>query len=1042
MAGEDVERQESVKSREMRVLEFWKSRGIFHKSEMQRQGRDDYVFYEGPPTANGLPHPGHVLTRVYKDLYLRYKTMKGFHVVRKGGWDTHGLPVEIEVEKKYGINGKRQIEEFGVEKFIRACRDSVFTYEKTWRELTERLGYWIDLEQPYMTLDDNYIESVWNLLKRIFDKGLLVQGHRVSPYCPHCETTLSSHEVAQGYVDVKELSVTVKFRVADVDGLATYLLAWTTTPWTLPSNVAVAVNPELDYILVRRHQSTENVWVAERLKDSLLETDDRVVARKRGAELIGMAYDPVFPFVTNPGKKHLVIGSSYVTADSGTGIVHMAPAHGDEDYRACTEAGILFVNFVDSRGCFTEAVKDYRGRFVKDEQLNLDLVRSLGDRGLVFNKFKHEHAYPHCWRCDTPLIYYAVDSWFVQMTAVKDQLLRNSNSVNWIPDHIRAGRMGNFLENILDWNLSRTRYWGTPLPIWRCTGCGRVECIGSKAELRDRAGQLPSELHKPYIDVITWPCTCHKGRMERVSEVIDVWFDSGSMPFAQLHYPFENIDTFERLYPADYICEAIDQTRGWFYSLLAISTIVTGQAPYKNALVLGHVLDETGKKMSKSKGNVIDPLDAFDQFGADALRFYFVSNTQPWNNQLFYFKAVALSKSKFLDLLQNVYHFYRIYANIDDFKPDNQWISVSERPVFDRWLLSRMNQTIKTVDSSLSVYDANLAARVLQSFVEDLSTWYVRRNRERFWASGTGKDKTAAFLTLHEALKVITLLTAPLTPFLAEEIYQDLTARSHKEVPESVHLCDFPVVDTALIDDVLMHEMSRVKRIVEVGRRLRNESQIKTRQPLAKLYLSWQDQSWLKPFVDIIQDELNIKTIEFTIFEAITTPTLRLKLDVVGKALGAKTKAVISAVAALSTEAIRSFLDRGFMEIEGVKLTSQHLEVFYEPNFEGRIALEGSWFVGLTTRLSDELREEGMVRDMISAMQSMRKTVDYGVTQQVHFYATGDPELLDIVKRNWSRIGSTVLAPDLPTSPTGDVDASKELSFKGKTVKFYVTGVL
>ncbi len=919
MATEEVGRKESPSARETRVLQFWKAHDIFHKSEAQRRGRSDYVFYEGPPTANGLPHPGHVLTRVYKDVYLRYKTMKGFHIVRKGGWDTHGLPVEIEIEKKYGLNGKKQIEEFGIEKFVRACRDSVFTYEEKWRELTERLGYWVDLDHPYMTMDDNYIESVWNLLKRIFDKGLLVQGHRVSPYCPHCETTLSSHEVAQGYATVKDLSVTAKFRVPDIDGLCTYLLAWTTTPWTLPSNVALAVNPQLDYVLVRRNQPAENVWIAEALKESLLEKDSYVVDRKRGSDLVGMKYEPVFPFATQPGMKHVIIASSHVTADSGTGIVHMAPAHGEDDYRVCSDAGILFVNFVDAGGRFTPDVGDYHGRFVKDDQLNVDLVRSLGERGLVFNKSKHEHAYPHCWRCDTPLIYYAVDSWFVQMSAVKDQLMTNSNAVNWIPDHIRDGRMGNFLENILDWNLSRSRYWGTPLPIWRCNRCGGIECIGSKNELQDRAGRLPLELHKPYIDGMEWPCTCGDGTMQRVPEVIDVWFDSGSMPFAQLHYPFENVDAFERLYPADFICEAIDQTRGWFYSLLAISTIVTKQAPYKNALVLGHVLDEQGKKMSKSKGNVIDPFDAFDQFGADALRYYFIVNTQPWNNQLFYFKAVAQSKSKFLDLLQNVFHFYRMYADIDEFKPDAKWIPVSERPVFDRWLISRLNQTITLVDARMSDYDATAAARALQSFVDELSTWYIRRNRERFWASGVGNDKTAAFLTLHEVLQTVALLASPLTPFLAEEIYQDLRERCSNDTPESVHLCDFPVADVNIIDSVLIGEMSEVELIVEVGRRLRNESHIKTRQPLAKLYLSVQDMPWLRRFCDIIQDELNVKAIEFTTVDAISTFNLRLKLDVVGREFGRKTNALMGAVTLVNQDAIRAFLDKGSISVESVE---------------------------------------------------------------------------------------------------------------------------
>ncbi|MCL6637587.1 MAG: isoleucine--tRNA ligase, partial [Alicyclobacillus sp.] len=799
-----VDAKEPAKQREQRVLAFWKDHDVFKKSEQQRAGRPEWVFYEGPPTANGRPHPGHVLTRVMKDVYPRYRVMKGYHVQRKAGWDTHGLPVEIEVEKKFGISGKKQIQEFGVERFIQACRDSVFTYEATWREMSERLGYWVDLDNPYMTLSDDYIESVWFLLQSIYKKGLLYRGHRVSPYCPHCETTLSSHEVAQGYKDVKDLSLTAKFRVtspAPANSLSTqeqtnrlaaavdrptYLLAWTTTPWTLPSNVALAVHPDLMYVLIDSPARGERYWVADALHTSYLQQDDQVVAHCRGRELAGMTYEPVFPYVTVPGTKHLVVLSEHVTAESGTGIVHMAPAHGEDDYRVCQDNGLVFVNFVDLSGCFTEAVRDFAGRFVKDEALNVDLVKDLSARGLVYEKHKHEHSYPHCWRCDTPLIYYAIDSWFVQTTAVKQQLLANANAVNWIPDHIRTGRMGNFLENVVDWNLSRSRYWGTPLPVWVCNRCGQCECIGSRKELLERAGRLPSELHKPYIDELTWACTCG-GTMERTPEVIDVWFDSGSMPFAQLHYPFENQEAFQRLYPADYICEAIDQTRGWFYSLLAISTLVTGQAPYKNVLVLGHVVDEDGKKMSKSKGNVIDPFEAFDLHGADALRFYFLSNTQPWNSQRFFHKAVAESKAKFIDLLQNVHAFYALYAQIDQFNPAQHQLPAAARPLMDRWILARLHDTIQRMDQALDRYDATTAARTLQSLVHDLSTWYVRRNRERFWAGGMEEDKLAAFLTLYEVLATVAKLAAPLTPFLAEDLYQNVGRSAFPNAPESAH---------------------------------------------------------------------------------------------------------------------------------------------------------------------------------------------------------------------------------------------------------------
>ncbi len=1041
MALRKVDAKEPAKLREERVLQFWKEHDVFHTSEEIRAGRPEWVFYEGPPTANGRPHPGHVLTRVFKDLYPRYRTMKGYHVTRKAGWDTHGLPVEIEIEKKYGISGKKQIQEFGVEKFIQACRSSVFQYEETWRELTERLGYWTDLDHPYMTLNDDYIESVWNLLKIIYDKGLLEQGHRVSPYCPHCETTLSSHEVAQGYTDVKDLSVTAKFRVkdGDVDGRPTYLLAWTTTPWTLPSNVALAVHEDLQYVLIHQQEVNQNVWVASGLKDRFLGGDDAVIAQQSGRELVGTAYEPVFPYVTVEGKKHIVIASSHVTDESGTGIVHMAPAHGEDDYRACRANGIVFVNFVDYTGCYTADVAEYEGRFVKDEELNVDLVKDLSRRGLVYDKHKHEHSYPHCWRCDTPLIYYAIDSWFIRTTEVKEQLIANSKSVNWIPEHVREGRMGNFLENVIDWNLSRSRYWGTPLPIWRCAKCGHAECIGSKAELEAKAGRLPQELHKPYIDELTFACACG-GTMERVPEVIDVWFDSGSMPFAQLHYPFENQEAFSRLYPADFICEAIDQTRGWFYSLLAISTLVTGKAPYKNVLVLGHVLDEKGKKMSKSKGNVIDPFEAFDMHGADALRFYFVSNTQPWNSQLFYHKAVEESKGKFIDLLQHIHSFYALYAGIDGFQPATKFIPVAERPLMDRWLSARLQQTIQTVDTHLEKYDATTAARALQAFVDELSTWYVRRNRERFWASGMEDDKVAAYLTLYEALSTIAKLAAPLTPFIAEELYQNVVLQNEPSAghPLSVHLCDFPMADESLIDEELIRQMAVVLRVVEAGRHLRNESKIKTRQPLAKLYVPVADEPTLGRFVEILKDELNVKDVVFAELDEIAKPELYLNLAAVGKDFGKKLPALNQAAKAADAQTIEAFRKDGSVTLEGETLTTEHGEIRYQPNFEGRITVDARGFVGLNTELTPELIEEGFVREIISKMQMMRKTVDYGVTHKVRFYAKGDKEVLDVLRRNAARIARTVLIRELTETPFEDADLTREWNVNGKQLTLSV----
>ncbi|SFU46868.1 isoleucine--tRNA ligase [Alicyclobacillus macrosporangiidus] len=1036
-----VDAKEPAKARELRVLEFWKQHDVFKESERIREGGPEWVFYEGPPTANGRPHPGHVLTRVMKDVYPRYRVMKGYHVLRKAGWDTHGLPVEIEVEKKHGISGKKQIQAFGIERFIQECRNSVFTYEATWREMSERLGYWVDMDHPYMTLTDDYIESVWHLLKTIYDKGLLYQGHRVSPYCPHCETTLSSHEVAQGYKDVKDLSVTAKFRLKqDVDGVPTYVLAWTTTPWTLPSNVALAVHPDLEYVLIHAAERNENYWVTAGLKAHFLREGDRVLDTKKGADLAGLPYEPLFPYVTQEGRKHIIVTSTHVTDESGTGVVHMAPAHGEDDYRVCQEHSVVFVNFVDLSGCFTDAVTDFAGRFVKDEDLNVDIVKHLAARGLVYDKHKHEHAYPHCWRCDTPLIYYAIDSWFIRTTAVKQQLIDNSNGVNWMPEHIRGGRMGNFLENVVDWNLSRSRYWGTPLPIWVCDHCGQTHCVGSKAELEQLSGRLPSELHKPYIDEITWTCSCG-GTMTRVPEVIDVWFDSGSMPFAQLHYPFENQEAFRRLYPADYICEAIDQTRGWFYSLLAISTLVTGQAPYKNVLVLGHVVDENGKKMSKSKGNVIDPFEAFDLHGADALRFYFLSNTQPWNSQRFYHKAVAEAKAKFIDLLQNVHAFYALYAGIDGFNPSRHQVPVADRPLMDRWILARLHDTIQRADAAYDRYDATAAARMLQDLVTDLSTWYVRRNRDRFWASGMEQDKVAAFLTLYEVLADISKLIAPLTPFIAEELYQNVVRDAFPDAPVSVHLCDFPAADEALIDRDLLAEMDEVLAVVEAGRYLRNESKIKTRQPLSALFVPASKRAVLEKFQDVILDELNVKQMVFVELGEIAKPELYLNLREVGRSYGKLVPVLNQAAKQATPEQIRQFQKTGEVVLEGqvISRAEGHAEVRYHANFPGLVTVSPRGFAGLNTELTPELVEEGYVRELISKMQMMRKEVNYNVTDHVVFSAVGDAEVMDILRRNEDHIRKTVLVREFVFAPM-EGDLTKEWDVNGKPLTLTVKG--
>lgn len=1046
-----VDAKQPAKVRESQVLSFWNEHNVFKESERIREGQSEFVFYEGPPTANGRPHSGHVLTRVMKDVYPRYKTMKGYHVERKAGWDTHGLPVEIEVEKRHGISGKKQIQEFGIERFIKECRENVFTYEATWREMSERLGYWVDLDNPYMTLSDDYIESVWNLLKEIDNKGYLYQGHRVSPYCPHCETTLSSHEVAQGYKDVKDLTVTAKFRVLSEAGTAsdpaantsaaseeepTYILAWTTTPWTLPSNVALAVNPNLEYSLIRSPEKHERFWVASDLRSNFMVEGDEVVASKMGQELLGIPYEPVFPYVVQEGKKHVVVTSLHVTEESGTGVVHMAPAFGEDDYRVCKEHGVIFVNFVDLTGRFTEDVGPYAGRFVKDEDLNVDLVKDLAGRNVMFEKHKHEHSYPHCWRCDTPLLYYAIDSWFIETTAVKQLMIDNSQAVNWMPEHIKEGRFGNFLDNLVDWNLSRSRYWGTPLPVWKCNQCQHRHTVGSKAELLELAGQLPPELHKPYIDEITWSCQCG-GTMQRVPEVIDVWFDSGSMPFAQLHYPFEHQDTFKRLYPADFISEAVDQTRGWFYSLLAVSSLVTGRAPYKNVLVLGHVLDENGKKMSKSKGNVIDPLEAIEMHGADALRFYFLSNTQPWNSQRFYHKAVAESKSKFIDLLQNVHAFYALYATIDNFNPSEHDVPVHTRPLLDRFIIARLHDTIREVDKLLEAYDATTAARTLQELVTDLSTWYIRRNRDRFWATGMETDKAAAFLTLYEVLRDIAKLSAPFTPFIAEDIYQNLVKSADADAPLSVHLCDFPVADMPLIDETLISEMTQVLQVVEAGRYLRNESKIKTRQPLAVLYVPKEQQAVLSKFVETISDELNVKTIEFVNLDEIAQPELYLNLKEIGKAYGSLVPVLNQAAKQASSEVVQEFREKGEVVLEGKEINRSQAEIRFHPRYQGVITVSPRGFVGLTTELTAALVEEGYVREIISKMQMMRKEVNYNVTDRVSFSAVGDGELLSILERNLHEIAATVLIDQVEfASIPGDL--TKEWDVNGKPLTLTV----
>ena len=814
--------------REKQTVEFWKEHKIFEKSIEERKGDDTYTFYDGPPTANGKPHIGHVLTRVIKDMIPRYQTMKGHKIIRKAGWDTHGLPVELEVEKKLGLDGKEQIEEYGLAPFIKECKESVWKYKGMWEDFSGVVGFWADMDDPYVTYHNDYIESVWWALKQIWDKGLLYKGYKIVPYCPRCGTPLSSHEVAQGYKDVKEKSAIARFKVKDEDA---YILAWTTTPWTLPSNVALCVNPNETYVKVENDGYT--YYLAEALCDSVLEGEYKVLETYKGTDLEYKEYEPLFPFVTPKEKAYYVTCDTYVTLTDGTGVVHIAPAFGEDDAQVGRKYGLPFVQLVDEKGEMTKETP-WAGTFCKDADKLI--LKDLEGRGLLFAALDFEHSYPHCWRCDTPLIYYARESWFIKMTDVKDQLIKNNNTVNWIPENIGKGRFGDWLENVQDWGISRNRYWGTPLNVWECE-CGHQHAIGSIEELKSMSDNCPEdiELHRPYIDDVTVKCPECGKEMRRVEEVIDCWFDSGSMPFAQWHYPFENKEIFEENFPADFISEAVDQTRGWFYSLLAISTLLFDKAPYKNVIVLGHVQDENGQKMSKSKGNAVDPMEALAEHGADAIRWYFYTNSAPWLPNRFHGKAVTEGQRKFMGTLWNTYAFYVLYAEIDQFDPTKYSLDHDKLPVMDRWLLSKLNSLVRTVDENLGAYRIPEAARALQEFVDEMSNWYVRRCRERFWAKGMEQDKINAYMTLYTALTTVCKVAAPMIPFMTEEIYQNLVKSVDQEAPESIHLCDFPAVDESLCDKELEENMDAVLKIVVLGRACRHSASIKTRQPIGQM---------------------------------------------------------------------------------------------------------------------------------------------------------------------------------------------------------------
>lgn len=1000
--------------REAEVLKFWKENDIANKCISNREGCDTFTFYDGPPTANGKPHIGHVLTRVIKDMLPRYQSMKGKKVLRKAGWDTHGLPVELEVEKLLGLDGKEQIEKYGIEPFIKKCRESVWKYKGMWEEFSDVVGFWADMEHPYITYENDYIESVWWALNEIWKKGLLYKGHKVVPYCPRCGTPLSSHEVAQGYKDVKERSAMVKFKAKDEDN--TYFLAWTTTPWTLPSNLGLVVNPEVDYVKVS--YEGQNLIMAEALVDTVFankEGEHPVLERFKGKALEYREYEPLYPYAEGKIKKKAfyVMCDGYVTTSDGTGIVHTAPAFGEDDARVCRAYDMPFVQFVDAKGNMTEDT-DWPGTFVKDaDPLILDDLKAAGK---LFKAPKFEHSYPHCWRCDTPLIYYARESWFIKMTAVKEQLIANNNTINWIPDAIGKGRFGEWLEHVQDWGISRNRYWGTPLNVWECS-CGHQHSIGSIAELKSMSDNCPEdiELHRPYIDAVTIKCPECGGEMKRVPEVIDCWFDSGSMPFAQWHYPFENKEIFAERYPADFISEAVDQTRGWFYSLLAISTLLFDNASYKNVIVLGHVQDKDGKKMSKSKGNAVDPMDALRKHGADAIRWYFYENSAPWLPNRFHDDAVQEGQRKFMGTLWNTYAFYVLYANIDNFDATKYELEYDKLSVMDKWLLSRLNTLIKAVDNNLANYKVTETAKVLQDFVDELSNWYVRRSRERFWGKNMNQDKINAYMILYTALTTVVKLAAPMVPFITESIYRNLVCSVDDKAPISVHLCDFPVANEAFIDTELEAEMELVLEIVVLGRAARNASNIKNRQPIGNMYVK-ADRKLDDFFKEIVASELNLKAVSFKDdMEEYLSYSFKPQFKVLGPKVGKQIGEVKAALAGInghaakaeleSTGKLKLTLKSGEVELlpEDVDITMSQTEGFATQRY-------GNVTIALETTLSQELIEEGFVREIISKLQTMRKENGFQVVDHITVYAAGNDKLVDIMSRNEDFLKKVVLA--------------------------------
>ena len=1023
--------------REKEVLEFWKENQIFEKSMEQTKQGPTYTFYDGPPTANGKPHIGHVLTRVIKDMIPRYHTMKGEFVPRKAGWDTHGLPVELEVEKLVGINGKEQIEAYGLEPFIAKCKESVWKYKGMWEDFSGTVGFWADMDDPYVTYHDNFIESEWWALKEIWNKGLLYKGFKIVPYCPRCGTPLSSHEVAQGYKDVKERSAIVKFKVKDEDA---YILAWTTTPWTLPSNVALCVNPKEEYVKVKMLEEGEVYYMAHALCDKILgEGKYEVVETYVGTDLEYKEYEPLWNFVSPKEKCWYVTCDSYVTLTDGTGVVHIAPAFGEDDANVGRKYGLPLVQLVDGKGEMTAETK-WEGMFCK--KADEEILKDLRETGKLFAAPKFEHSYPHCWRCDTPLIYYARETWFIKMTAVRENLIRNNNTINWIPESIGKGRFGDWLENVQDWGISRNRYWGTPLNIWECE-CGHKHAIGSKEELRSMSPNCPEEieLHRPFIDEVTITCPECGKQMKRVPEVIDCWFDSGSMPFAQHHYPFENHDLFEAQFPANFISEAVDQTRGWFYSLLAISTLLFDKAPFKNVIVLGHVQDENGQKMSKSKGNAVDPFDALETYGADAIRWYFYANSAPWLPNRFHGKAVTEYQRKFMGTLWNVYAFFALYADIDNFDPTKYTLDKATLSVMDRWLLSRLNTTVKAVDDHLANYRIPETAKVLQEFVDDMSNWYVRRSRERFWAKGMEQDKVNAYMTLWTALVTLSKISAPMIPFMTEQIYQNLVRTTDESAPLSVHMCLFPEVDESFIDAELEADMALVLDVATLARSARNVSGIKNRQPLSKMYVK-ADRELNDYYKAILAEELNVKEVEeISDASGYISYNFKPQLKTLGPKYGKRLGEIRTLLSELDGGKAKAELDANGQIVLAspngdIVLTAEDLLIETKQTEGFESVADKNVIVALDTHLTEELIEEGFVREIISKLQTMRKDAGFEVMDHIEVFVSGNEKVEAVMTANAEEIKENVLADALSVATAEGF--TKDWDINGEKVVFTV----